>query len=176
MNIQFINNNIFSGKEQAIILTIDGLAQGMEGNIARAFARLYPECWEELNFDIEYPIPLGQSRLYEIDKDLAEDENSPYRYVLLASTLHHLETLDNQQKIQVISQALTSALSLATQKSIKQLATAVLSGGWRLPEMDALHAMVKAYQQLRGVNQHIPTLNIYMMEKAKYDLLREAFE
>lgn len=176
MNIKLINSNIFSGKEQAIILTVDGLAQGMEGNIARAFARLYPECWEELSFDIQYPIPLGQSRLYEIDEGLAEDENCPYRYVLLASTLHHLETLDNQQKTQVISQALTSSLSLAAQKSIKQLATAALSGGWRLSEMDALHAMVNAYQQLSEVNQQIPTLNIYMMEKAKYHLAREAFE
>lgn len=175
MNIQFIHNNIFSGKEQAVILTVDGLAQGMEGNIARSFARRYPECWEELSLDIQYPIALGQSRLYTIDEGLAEDENCPYRYVLLASTLHHLETLDNQQKVQVISQALTSALSLASSKGITQMATAVLSGGWRLPEMDALTAMVTAYEQLRQVNQQIPTLNIYIMEKAKYDLASKTF-
>lgn len=63
MNVQLINNNIFTGNEQALILTVDGAATGMEGNIARAFSRHYPECWEELSLDIDYPIPLGQSRL-----------------------------------------------------------------------------------------------------------------
>lgn len=163
MNIQLINNNIFTGNEQALILTVDGAATGMEGNIARAFSRHYPECWEELSLDIDYPIPLGQSRLYEIDEGGAEDESCPYRYVLIASTLHHLDTLDNEQKTQIISRALTSALSLASHKGVKQLATAVLSGG--LPETEALQAMIQAYEQLKQVNLQIPMLNVYTLEK-----------
>ncbi len=48
MSIQLIHHSIFTGQEKAVLLTVDGAANGMEGNIARTFARLYPECWEEL--------------------------------------------------------------------------------------------------------------------------------
>lgn len=175
MNIKLINQNLFTGNEQALILTVDGAATGMEGNIARAFARLYPECWEELSLDIDYPIPLGQSRLYEIDEGVAEEENCPYRYVLVASTLHHLETLDNNQKNRIIQTALISALSLTMQKGIKQLATAILSGGWRLPEAEALQAMITTYEQLKQINPQIPMLNIYIAEQEKYRLTVEKY-
>ncbi len=169
MDIRLINDSIFSGNEKAIILTIDGLAQGMEGNVARAFARSYPECWEKLALDIQYPIPLGQCRLYEIDRDIAEEEHCPYHYVIVASTLHHVEVFDENQKIQVINQALISALSLASQKSdIVDIATVILSGGWRLSEETAFTAMTKAYNQLKHVNHQIPKLNIYILEKDKY--------
>ncbi len=168
MTIELIHNNVFAGKEQAILLTVDGLASGMEGNIARAFERKYPECWEELNLDIQYPIPLGQSRLYEIDDGLAEDENCPYRYAVIASTLHHLENLNNQERQQIISRALKSALSLTAQKGIGTLATTILTGGWRLPETDALITMLKTYQDFRQINPQLPKLNIYIMEEQKY--------
>ncbi len=175
MPIQLINHSVFTGQEKAVLLTVDGAASGIEGNIARAFARLYPECWEELSLDIEYPIPLGQSRCYEIDEDLAEDENCPYHYAVIASTLHHLDNLDTEQKCQIISRALTSALSLTAQKGIGQLATTVLAGGWRLSEIDALNTMVAAYQAFSHINPHLPTLNIYLLEQAKYQAAIKAF-
>ncbi len=175
MPIKLIHNSVFTGQEKAVLLTIDGAAGGMEGNIARAFARLYPECWEELVLDIAYPIPQGQSRCYEIDEGLAEEENCPYGYVLIASTLHHLDNLDTEQKCQVISRALTSALSLTAQKGIGQLATTVMMGGWRLSEMDALNTMVAAYQAFSHINPHLPTLNIYFMEQTKYQAAIKAF-
>ncbi len=175
MSIKLIHQPIFSGQEKAVLLTVDGAASGMEGNIARAFARRYPECWEELSVDIKYPIPLGQSRCYEIDEGLAEDEHCPYRYAVIASTLHHLDNFDTEQKCQVISRALTSALSLMAQKGTGQLATTVMRGGWRLSEMDALNAMVAAYQVFSHINPHLPTLNIYLLEQAKYQAAIKAF-
>lgn len=161
MSINIIHNDLFSGKEQAVILTVDGQSAGMEGNLARMFARRYPECWEEISEQINYPIPLGQARRYLLDSELTEYENCPYRCVIIASTLHHLEVLSKAYKTQIIHQALISALSLSTQSMISELATTIMSGGWRLPEQQALQAMTQAYQQFSQANKNLPNLNIY---------------
>ena len=43
MSLKISRGNVLDAKADAIILTIDGAANGMEGNIARAFARKWPD-------------------------------------------------------------------------------------------------------------------------------------
>ena len=70
MATEIRKGNLFTSKAKAIILTVDGAARGMEGNIARAFGRLYPGAWEEFDYDIEYTITLGSAKIYKIDPDI----------------------------------------------------------------------------------------------------------
>ena len=58
MTMSVVNRNILDSSAEAIILTIDGAKKGMEGNIARAFAKKYPNAWELLEYEITYPIPI----------------------------------------------------------------------------------------------------------------------
>ena len=114
MSIEIVKGNLLEGSEEGIVLTVDGAAKGLEGNIARAFARRYPEVWEELECRIEYPILLGSARLYEIDPEL-ECKN---RYCFIASTLHHLEVLDESQKSKMLGSAMWTVLSLASARRL----------------------------------------------------------
>ena len=62
MSITIHHADIFKNQEEGILLTVDGAAKGMEGNIARRFGREYQEIWDEINEDIDYPIPLGRAQ------------------------------------------------------------------------------------------------------------------
>ena len=80
MSIEIKKGNLFESKSDAIILTVDGARRGMEGNIARAFGRKYPDIWEELEYEIEYPISLGSSKIYQTDPEL-ECNDCGWRYL-----------------------------------------------------------------------------------------------
>lgn len=148
-----------NGSEEAIILTIDGSAKGLEGNIARAFGRKYAEAWEELECQIEYPISLGAAKIYEIESEL-ECNN---KYCFIASTLHHVEVLDKFQKLRILGSAMRSVLSLASVKRISSISSAVLIGGWRLEIEDALNEMIKTYRVARGAFSYTPLLRVYIL-------------
>ena len=164
MNITIQKGNLFDSKAGAIILTVDGASKGMEGNITRAFARLYPDAWEELEYDIEYPMALGSSKIYSIDPILG-CKNS---HCIITSTLHHLDVLDNRDKLKVISNSLRASLSLASNKCIPTVCTAILSGGWRLDIIDALEEMLSSYNIARNLSEHVPQLEIYVLGSSEF--------
>lgn len=165
MNIELRQGNLFESRSDAIILTVDGGSKGMEGNIARTFARMYPDAWEELEYDIEYPIALGSAKIYSIDPEL-ECHNS---HCIVASTLHHIEILENSEKLKVISSALRSSLYLSSQKRLSSVCTAILAGGWRLEIEEALEEMLKTYERAKTTSLEVPQLNIYVLGSTEFD-------
>ena len=50
--LELISGDLLEVKSDAVLLTIDGVKPGMEGNIARQFARRFPEDWQYLQRDI----------------------------------------------------------------------------------------------------------------------------
>lgn len=54
MPLRVLQADLFSVKSEALLLTIDGARRGLEGNLARQFARLSPDDWEDVGarFDI----------------------------------------------------------------------------------------------------------------------------
>jgi O-acetyl-ADP-ribose deacetylase (regulator of RNase III) len=126
MAVQILQGNALDARADALVLTIDGARRGMEGNIARAFARRWPDAFEEIEEQIRYPIPLGRTVATHPESDC------PFRTVLFASTLHHLDVLTDTQKSAIIASALTEAVNLALKHRCRSVATAVMSGGWRL--------------------------------------------
>ena len=119
---------------EALLLTIDGARRGLEGNISRAFARRWPEDLAEIEDQIRYPVPLGRTVPTRPDLDC------PFKTVYVASTLHHLEVLTDAQKAGIVASALGEAVQMAMRHRMRTLASAVMTGGWRLPFDAALGA------------------------------------
>jgi hypothetical protein len=60
MSLLIKYGSVLEAKTDAVILTIDGSAKGMEGNIERAFARKCPDVWKELEDKIPYSLGYGE--------------------------------------------------------------------------------------------------------------------
>ncbi|WP_020559925.1 hypothetical protein [Thiofilum flexile] len=164
MALEIIYKNLFESSEEGIILTIDGAAKGLEGNLARAFARLYPDVWDDIEYTLNYPIPLGVTKIYPIHPDY----ECKYAYCFIASTLHHLETLSEPEKLSIQTHAFRQVLSLAEAKGIKTIATAVMVGGWRLDLLVALDNMLKTYFSAALASTKLPLVKLYILSKSDF--------
>ena len=165
MAIEIVHKNLFESEEEGIVLTIDGAAKGMEGNLARNFARLHEEAWEEVEYEISYPMPLGTAKVYGIHPDC----NCKYSYCFIASTLNHLETLSEKEKLGIQGSAFRQVLSLAEVGSIKSIASAVMVGGWRLEPLVALENMLNIYLRAASLSEGVPSLKIYIMSSTEFN-------
>lgn len=166
MAIRILKGNALDAQADALILTIDGARRGMEGNIARAFARRWPETFEEIDEQIRYPVPLGRTVATHPESDC------PFRTILFASTLHHLDVLPDMQKSAIISSALSEAVTLTLKHRCRSVATAVMSGGWRLPFEVALSAMLKTLEPYAS-RETFPAVLIHVLTEANWAKARE---
>ncbi len=165
MAIEILKGNLLESSDEAIILTVDGAAKGLEGNIACAFARKYPSVWEELEYEIKYPFSLGSVQSFSVHSDL----DCPYKQILMAATLHHIDVLSDEEKLNVVQSALTNALMLANKKGAKSIGTAILTGGWRIYLVEAFAGMLAAYKRLNP--RSLPNLRIYVLKEVEFDEL-----
>jgi len=137
--IQLLHADVLDAHAGALLLTIDGQAKGLRGNLAHAFQRRWPEAYEDFESQLRFPVPLGTAVRVDADTDC------PWRTILFVSTLHHVETLDTAGKLAVIQRALGSALHIAARTSLRTLATAPMKGGWRLTTPEAYHTMYETW-------------------------------
>ena len=86
-----VNANILDVPADALLITIDGAKAGMAGNIARQFARRWPEAWTSMVRTLRFPIPLGRTVALPWEGD------APWKLFLFASTLHHLDVLEDAE-------------------------------------------------------------------------------
>lgn len=148
MDMQVVHGDVLAADADALILTIDGAKRGMEGNIARAFVRRWPVAWAQVEESVSYPLRLGGATAVRLD-----DRACPFRWILVASTLHHLETLEDDWKLAVVRQALHRCLELAVHHRVRQVATAVMCGGWRLTPDAAFMAMTATWRGFASRNR-----------------------
>jgi hypothetical protein len=137
--LRLLHSDVLDAHADALLLTIDGQARGLRGNIAHAFQRRWPEAYEDFESQLRFPIPLGSAVRVDADTDC------PWRTILFVSTLHHLETLDTAGKLAVIHRALSAALQIAASTGLRTLATAPMKGGWRLSTPEAYRTMHDAW-------------------------------
>ena len=165
VNLNITLNNVLDAQVQGIILTIDGSAAGMEGNIARAFARRWPDVWEEIEDELTFPVASGSVFEHE------PSSNCPFDMIMLASTLVHHGDITEARRFSVVAEALENALRLAHSYEIQSLATAVMTGGWRLPLQRAFMAMMQGIDTAsrQGFRQ---TVEICIPDKAHYEQIR----
>ncbi len=160
MSIQLLQGDVLGAATDGLILTIDGARRGLEGNIARAFARRWPDDFTEIEDQIRYPVPLGRAVVTRPDLDC------PFKAVYVASTLHHLEVLTDVQKAGIIASALGEAVQLALRHRMRSLASAVMTGGWRLPFDAALGAMLDCLRSLAPPEAPL-RLAIYVLDEGE---------
>lgn len=130
-----VNRDILDVPADALILTLDGARPGMEGNIARQFAKRWPEDWPDMVRALRFPIPIGRCVALPWEGD------APWKLFLFAATLHHVDVLDEGEKSGVVSRAFLEALRLCVKHGARSVATPILQGGWRLSRDEALAAM-----------------------------------
>ena len=114
--LKLLHNNVFDVVADALLLTIDGQARGLRGNVAHAFQRRWPEAYEDFESQLRFPVPLGTAVRIDADTDC------PWRTILFVSTLHHLETLDDGARHAVIRRGLRSALDVAGRAGLQSRA------------------------------------------------------
>lgn len=168
MSIKVIKGNLLEANSESIILTIDGSAEGMEGNIARLFDKKWSEAWEDIEDNMVYPIGLGSTILIELDKEIVCN----FKYALVASTLHHKETLQKEEMCRVVSKAFSNAINLASRAKIPSLATAVMTGGWRLPTSEAFKCMLDSYKSIQLSLSYILVIKIYTISDDDFNMLQ----
>ena len=137
--LKLLHTNVLDATADALLLTIDGQAPGLRGNIAHAFQRRWPEAYEDFESQLRFPVPLGTAVRIDADTDC------PWHTILFVATLHHLETLDDDARHEVIRRSLRSALDTAARTGLRTLATAPLKGGWRLTTAAAYRTMHAAW-------------------------------
>jgi len=137
--LKLVHTNVLDSQADALLLTIDGQARGLRGNVAHAFQRRWPEDYADFEAQLCFPIPLGTAVRIDADTD------SPWQTILFVSTLHHLETLDDRARHGVIRNGLLSALDIAARTGLRTLATTPMKGGWRLKSPEAYRTMHDAW-------------------------------
>ncbi len=164
--IEIIQGDVLTSDADAVILAIDGAKRGMEGNIARAYARRWPDAWMEIEDEIRYPIRLGRTVA------IHPENESGFPLVLIASTLNHVDTLDEQRKAAMVRSALSEAIQLAIGHRVRQLATAPMTGGWQLELEPALAAMMSVLKPI-GVAHHTLTVVLHLLSQEHTRLATE---
>jgi len=165
MVMNILQGNVLDAKAEAVILSIDGAAKGMEGNLTRQFAMRWPEVWGEIQDEIRNPIPLGKVIEYE------PVIGCSFRLILMASTLHHREVLSDAAKQGIIRDATEKSLQLAARFSIDTIAAPLMVGGWRLTLQSAFLSMVDGYESARRNNINT-NLDIHILQPGDYEIIR----
>ncbi len=154
--MKIIHSDILDMPSDALILTVDGAKAGLEGNLARAFERRFPDDWKDMQRDIRYPIPLGRTIAVPWEGDC------PWKCILVASTLHHVDVYSYTEKYAIVAQAFRSALHHAQQLGLKTLSTTVFRGGWRMELVDAFAAMLDAWEGCHARYEG-PTVSVFVL-------------
>lgn len=168
MNLDILLQDVLESPSDAIVLAIDGAARGMEGNVARAFARRWPDLWQEIEDEVRYPVPLGQ--VYEVE--VAGEYDCPFKVVVLAPTLHHLETLSDAGKRSVVRTALEEAIRATSRYRLSSASTTVMRGGWRLQSDSAFTAMLESLERVTPTVSEYFTLKVCTLDSAEHQRLK----
>ena len=142
MPVRILRGNVLDASADALILTMDGVRRGMGRTVAHAFARRWPAAFGEIEDQIAYPVPSGRAVA------TWPESECPFPTVFMAAMLHHLDVLPDSPKAGVVASALVQALGLAVRHRRYTIATAVMTGGWRLRLARALGTMLEASQFL----------------------------
>jgi len=160
MLVELVHGDIVKSADDAVIITVDGTAKGLEGNIARQFKKHYGEAWECIEESFSFPIPLGRSDYVEAEPPI------PQRVVFAAAILDHKNIVGRHQMPAVVRSALSEILETSARQKIESIATPLLRGGWRMDAMTALKAMVDVADEMHAYQG---VLRVFILDDAEYE-------
>ena len=169
MQLKIVLGDVLSSNSSAVAIPMDGTvtpregqAERVLGNIGRQFIRRFPEAelLEEIEAQVEFPLPLGKATVVALTQ-------GPFQYVVLVSTLHHVDQLDHRAKRALVRSSFLAALESTAQAGAQTLATAVLQGGWRLQPADAFGEMLSVVAE-----RSTPNIHVYVLDPELHQRLR----
>ncbi len=163
--MKIVTGNVLDTPADALLLTIDGSKRGLEGNLARQFQNRWSD-WQDMQRDIRYPVPLGKTVAVEWDGDCH------WKYIIFASTLHHLNMHSDMEKRAIVTLAFFDAIHRCRALGIKSLSTTVLRGGWRLSLDDAFRGMQDAWKSSNARTLG-PAVTLFLMNDADQAALEQ---
>jgi len=167
INVYLHNKDIFDITEaDTLVLPVDGTAPKLIGGIAHKFLkRIEVETLEEIFAPpLEYPFT-GYCPWTRIEGCFPQTH---FKYVCALGTLSHVPGADHAA---VVRSALTDMLVGAETGGVgTKLAIPLLTGGGRLPPLNALHTMlreIEGYSALLDLEVHIAERN-----KERYEVVK----
>jgi len=160
MLVELVHGDIVKSTDDAVIITVDGAAKGLEGNISRQFKQVYGEDWEIVEESFAFPISLGCSAYVETDPPI------PNKIVFAASILDHRNVVNRHQMPGVVRSALSEIFETAVGLRLESISCPLLKGGWRMDAITALKVMVAVsddFLTYHGI------LRIYILERTEYE-------
>jgi hypothetical protein len=148
MQLSVIAADLFTQRADALIVPIDGAVHASEsidrilGNIGRQLVRRVADAdvLEQIESQLDLPLPLGRATAIEC-------EGTPFRTLVLLSTLHHTDAHDEGSKRALVRRSFSAAIECAARASARSVLTGVLQGGWRMSATEAFAAMLSALDE-----------------------------
>jgi hypothetical protein len=142
IDLRIADGDVTAEAAQAILLPIDGMLPKLAtlgeierslGRVARMFARRFPELAEEMESQINFPLPLGRAAPVELEG----------RHAIAMSMLaHHAAHTGDGELRAAMSGAFAHALQLCDELGLASASAPLLKGGWRLSTEQAMSAML----------------------------------
>lgn len=163
MRITLHHGNVLDARADALVLTVDGDARALEGNVARQLRKRWgDDAWEAVEGGLAFPIALGGAAWVEAGEWL------PFRVVFAAAVLDHRGRVDAAGMFTVVRDAATRVCERARALGLGRVASPLLKGGWRLDASRAFRAMVEAADAVRD---HDGALEIHSLEAEHHEYL-----
>jgi hypothetical protein len=162
MELIIKQGNILNAHAEGLIITLDGNARGLEGNLARQFKARFPEQWGDIENELNFPIPLGRSDYAEAPQPFS------FKFIFAVSILDHLNLIGWDKMPSIIRNALYEVCAKAQKLKINTIASLPLTGGFRLSASKALQVMVEVLDEFPGYHAQI---EIYVIEMKDYEYL-----
>lgn len=158
--MRYREGNILDVDADAIIVTVDGSSVDSMGSIASQLRRRMGDAWDDIEDQLEFPIPLGNIQIATITETINEDAQEPvnFKHVFFLSVLDHLQEVQASQRPEIVRKGLVRALEVAAQLGLKTVASPLLRCGWRVTE-DMAHKIMRSADELCAGNGVILILN-----------------
>ena len=165
MKLKINNESLFDRTSDSLILTIDGASKGMAGKAARTFGELYPEIWQFIESQVQYPVTAGNSVSISIPGGI------PFKVVFLASTLTHLPDMQNTSQKSLSLRAFNMAIRDAIVLGLKTIRCSLPIGGWRVDPLNAFmilsQILEKTYSSKKGMELQLCILEEDIFESVR---------
>ena len=158
MGLIIKRGDLFTSDSPAIVLPIDGSKRGLEGNLASAFSKRFPDAWEAVAEQIQFPMGLGSADAFSTEKYDCCAQN-----IIVVSTLHHLSELNSADVTTVARDATRAAIEMAIIYKFERVDFPILSGGWRLPVEKSVVVMVNTYLRF-SLGRKLPDARIMIKD------------
>lgn len=165
MTLKILNESLFDNSSDAVILTIDGMAQGMGGKAARTFSELYPETWKYIESKIQYPITAGGYF------SVLTTDGVPFKVVFLAATLTHLPNNQNNPQKSLALLAFNRVIRDATNHGLTTIRCCLPVGGWRIDPLNAFMILSQILEKNHSSTKGME-LQLCILKKDEFESVR----